>query len=340
MVLGTAYRSLQLLAAGDHVAQPERCRLVGTDGEHRSRRFAGIDDPEPVTAGLGHGTKNQPAGSGLGVAGHDDFGIGIDHRDGNGLGVALGFGPESGLLGQSGSRGCAQVVQQPVPPAHGLADVAHARALLEDDVSAGKRNERGDPQGSLVDIGDRFHVLDLRKDVRHAVAGRLGPPRAVDFDDEQVLLLLAGILDFSRQERDGDVVEQPFELDPFRAHALAQSWVVDRRAAAQLVHARQLGRALGGALAEAFLPRSFCRQDAAGAGVPCRAFLGHMMRFLELLHILRKNVMDGPVGRANHPQVGVAVEHAQRAGRAHASCGSPETAPGLAAPGRTCGPRA
>ena len=64
--------------------------------------------------------------------------------------------------------------------------------------------------------------------------------------------------------------------------------VVDRRAAAQLVHACQLGRALGGALAEAFLARPFRGQDAARAGVPGRLVFGDLVGFQELVHVLRK----------------------------------------------------
>ena len=89
------------------------------------------------------------------------------------------------------------------------------------------------------------------------------PAGTVDLEDEQVLLLLASVFDFSRQERDRNVIEQALELDPVRPDALAQRRVVDRRAAAQLIDARQLGRALGRALAEAFLAGAFGGQDAA-----------------------------------------------------------------------------
>ncbi len=162
----------------------------------------------------------QPAGAGLRVAGLDDLGIGIDHRDGDGLGVPFRLRPEGGLLGQTGAGDLAQVVEHAVAAADGLADVAHARALLEDDVAAGQGDQGGDPERPLVDISDGLHVRDLGEDVGDPVAGGLGAAGAVDLEDEEVLLLLAGVFDFSRQERDGDVIEQPFELDPFGADGL------------------------------------------------------------------------------------------------------------------------
>ena len=68
------------------------------------------------------------------------------------------------------------------------------------------------PVRAVIDISDGLHVLDFRQNIGDPVAGGLGSPGAVDLEDEQVFLLLAGVFDFSRQERDRDVVEQPSSL--------------------------------------------------------------------------------------------------------------------------------
>ena len=74
----------------------------------------------------------------------------------------------------------AQVVQLAVAAVDHLADVAHPRRLLEDDVAAGQRQQGGHPRRAVVDVGDRFHVLDRRDLVGQVVADGLDAARAVD----------------------------------------------------------------------------------------------------------------------------------------------------------------
>ena len=118
-----------------------------------------------------------------------------------------------------------------VPTVDHLADVAHPRGLLEDDVAAGQRQQGRYPRRAVVDVGDRFHVLDRRELVGQVVADGLDSPGAVDLEEEQILFLLARLLHAARQVRDHDRVERAFELDPGRGGSLAQGWVFDGRLA-------------------------------------------------------------------------------------------------------------
>ncbi len=76
-----------------------------------------------------------------------------------------------------------------------LADVAHPRALAEDDVVARQGDQGGHAEGAVVDEGDGLHVLDAGDRVGDGVGGRVDSARAVDLEEDEVDLLLPGLLD-------------------------------------------------------------------------------------------------------------------------------------------------
>ena len=94
---------------------------------------------------------------------------------------------------------------------------------------------------------------------------------AVDLEDQQVGLLLAGLLDALGQVRDHDRIERPFQLDPDRAQQLAERGVVEGRLAGDLIDGPQLVRIVGGPRAEALVASATRGQDAAQCRRPTPA---------------------------------------------------------------------
>ena len=103
------------------------------------------------------------------------------------------------------------------------------------------------------------------------------------------------------------------ELDPLRPDRLAQGRILDRRLAADLVDAGELGGALGGSLAEPFLARSARCQHPALAPIPGRvARRSPVVSLPKSFMFSAKHVVHGLVSRVDQAQVGIAVEHPQQ----------------------------
>ena len=106
----------QLVAAGDDVAQPERCGVIGADGEH---------GPGDLRVSMMRTDRGRPAASArrtnrlapvVGVTGLDDFGIGIDHRDGDGLGVPFASAQRAALLASPARAVALKSCRSPLRP--------------------------------------------------------------------------------------------------------------------------------------------------------------------------------------------------------------------------------
>ena len=69
-------------------------------------------------------------------------------------------------------------------------------AFLKTMSRQARGNERGDAQGAVVDVGDGLHVLDRRRSWSAMLsAAESSPAGAVDLEEDQVDLLLPGLLD-------------------------------------------------------------------------------------------------------------------------------------------------
>ena len=87
----------------------------------------------------------------------------------------------------------------------------------------------GHAQGAVVDVRHGLHVLDPGDHVGDGVGGCVESPRAIDLEEDEVDLLLPGLLDPADQVRLLDRVERPVDLDPDRLQDLAERRVVGRR---------------------------------------------------------------------------------------------------------------
>ena len=111
---------------------------------------------------------------------------------------------------------------------------------------------------------------------------------------------------------------------------LAERRVVGGRLAGDLVDVGDLGAVVGDELGEPLLAGPLGRQDAALAPLPGGLLLDDLVRLPELGQVLGQDVVELPVGRPDRAEVGVAVEHAEQAGRGRAPCGGRGTGPALA----------
>ena len=157
--------------------------------------------------------------------------------------------------------------------------------------------------------------MSLIREIRSASASTTVSlaARAVDLEDQEVGLLLAGLLDALGQVPDHHRVQRTFEVDPHRAEQLAERRVVDAPTGRRSGRCSRTSSGVSAVRLQKPSSRARCAvEHAAQAAVPGGPFLDHLVRLLERVEVLGQDVMHGLVGRADQPEVGVAIEHSQQ----------------------------
>ena len=241
--------------------------------------------------------------------------VGIDHRPGDGLGMPLQSGPRAAALpARPAIWPSLRSWSRPSAARDDVADVAHPRPLLEDDVAAGQRHQGGQAHGAVLDVGHRLHVLDPRRSGRPALSTTVSlAPGLLIWRISRLAFSSPGLLDALGQVRDHH--RCPADLPGGSRPGGSTGRASGRR--------RPTGRRSG----RCSPPRPGCRRSAcrsprrgpacavehaAQAAVPGGPLLDHLVRLLERGEVLGQDVMHGLVGRADQPEVGVAIEHPQQ----------------------------